>query len=92
MSKQGEKIAAMTISRDTGPGFDVDPYDVPRGTCPSCGSGRVRHHIIGYPPPPEARNTPRWVSWEGCLHPGYTRSCRACGARWLEDLDEDPGG
>jgi hypothetical protein len=80
----------MTFSPDMlPPSPEVEPYDVPRGTCPRCGSWRVRHHIIGFPPPPEARNTPRWVTWEGCIHPGYDRDCRACGLTWLDDFEED---
>jgi hypothetical protein len=77
----------MTLPPDQLGDVDIEPYDVPRGTCPRCGSGRVRHHIIGYPPPPEARHTPRWVAWEGCIHPGYDRDCRACGLTWLDDED-----
>jgi hypothetical protein len=67
---------------------DPEPYDVPRGTCPECGSGAVRHHVIGMPAHPEVMETaPAWVEFEGCVHPGYTRSCRACGLHWT---DEEP--
>jgi hypothetical protein len=85
-------IPAMTFSPDMlPPGPEAEPYDVPRGSCPRCGSRRVRHHIIGFPPPPDARpKTPRWVTWEGCIHPGYDRDCRACGLTWLEDDDTPP--
>jgi hypothetical protein len=79
----------MTLSRDTGPDSEAEAYDVPRGTCPGCGSRQVRHHLIGEPVDPSAMDrTPRWVVWEGCLHPGYTRSCRACRLTWMPDDDE----
>ena len=25
---------------------------------------------------------PEWVSWVGCIHPGYNRSCDDCGHTW----------
>ena len=74
------------------PDFDGDiaPYDVPRGTCPSCGSAEVTHLIIGMPMgPPEDLGDPPWVSWVGCLHPGYNRRCSACDHTW--DALPDPG-
>ncbi len=81
----------MTFSSDMmPPSHDVEPYDVPRGTCPRCGSGRVRHHVIGDLIDPEAmHHTPSWVVWEGCIHPGHTRSCRACGETWIAPEEDD---
>jgi hypothetical protein len=70
--------------------LEVEPYDVPRGTCSRCAGRGVRHHIIGMPAPPEAMGTiPKWVEWEGFIHPGYTRSCGASGLTWTEDDDDD---
>lgn len=60
-----------------------EPYDVPRGTCPSCGSGEVVHLIIGMPSGPDAGSgDPDWVRWVGCMHPGFERECSSCGATW----------
>ena len=60
-----------------------EPYDVPRGTCPSCGSGEVVHLVIGLPSGPGAGSgDPDWVSWVGCVHPGFDRECNSCGATW----------
>lgn len=28
---------------------------------------------------------PVWVAWVGCMHPGYTRRCEACGATWTPE-------
>ncbi len=65
---------------------DVAPYDVPRGTCPSCGSGAVRHLRIGLVVAREdATETPPWVDWVGCVHPGYDRQCEPCGLTWSAD-------
>lgn len=61
----------------------TEPYDRPRGTCPSCGDQHVRHLVIGYMAgPPATGGTPDWVSWVGCVHPGYDRTCDACGHTW----------
>lgn len=41
---------------------DFEPYDVPRGSCPRCGSNDIRHLVIGLPTGPEPMNsTPVWV-------------------------------
>lgn len=62
---------------------EYPPYDVPRGTCPRCGSADVRHLIIGMPSGPAVMDsTPEWVVWVGCLHPGYGRACDQCGLVW----------
>ncbi len=37
----------MTMS-DAIHGYEPEPYDLPRGTCPECGSGAVKHLVIGY--------------------------------------------
>lgn len=62
---------------------ESEPYDVPRGTCPRCGSNDVRHLIIGLPAGPEPMSgTPEWVDWVGCVHPGHDRECDHCGLVW----------
>ena len=30
-------------------GHEVESYDIPRGMCPRCGSGDIRHLLIGRP-------------------------------------------
>ena len=62
---------------------DFEPYDVPRGSCPRCGSNDIRHLLIGLPAGPEPMNsTPVWVEWVGCVHPGHDRECDSCGFAW----------
>jgi hypothetical protein len=62
---------------------DAVPHDVPRGTCASCGSDEVVHLVIGMPASAEAWGSgPDWVNWVGCVHPGWDRECRRCGACW----------
>jgi hypothetical protein len=64
-------------------GDAVESYDSPRGTCPRCGGGEVRHLIIGLPAGPEPMSrTPTWVDWVGCSHPGHDRECDTCGLLW----------
>jgi hypothetical protein len=78
----------MTFSREATYGDSDQPYDVARGTCWRCGSGEVRHHIMGMPSSPEAMDrAPDWVEWHAHRQPGFTRSCQACGQRW-SDTDE----
>ena len=73
----------MVISLGDEDADDVTAYDLPRGTCPACGGGQVRHLVIGLPADPEPlTSTPPWVEWVGCLHPGYDRECDRCGAQW----------
>jgi hypothetical protein len=61
----------------------IGVYDVPRGTCPACGSGEVIHLVIGMPSDADVlRGLPEWVQLVGCVHPGWERECAACGARW----------
>jgi hypothetical protein len=79
----------MTISPDAGPGYAPEPYDVPRGTCPSCRSGRVTHHVYGYPVDPLALDDlPAWVDHGGCVRMPWDRSCGACGATWDDDAGD----
>ncbi len=61
-------------------------YEGTRGTCPSCGSDEVTHLVIGMPAGPESgAEDPAWVAWVGCVHPGFTRRCEACGSTWTPD-------
>jgi hypothetical protein len=65
-------------------------YDVPRGTCPRCGTDRVVHLVIGMPAHSDDYGSgPDWVSWVGCVHPGFDRSCAECGLTWDSGLDDD---
>ena len=50
-------IPAMSIMSDAIYEPEPEPYDVPRGTCPECGSGAVKHFVIGYLVHPEAMET-----------------------------------
>ena len=80
----------MKSTADAAYGHEPEPYDVPRGTCPSCGSRAVKHLVIGYLEHPESmETTPAWVEWVGCMHPGYNRECRRCRLTWSEYGDED---
>lgn len=64
---------------------DSEPYDLPRGRCPHCGAGGIVHLVIGMPTGPRAMaESPPWVWWVGCLHPGYNRRCPACWGVWTE--------
>ncbi|CCH78209.1 hypothetical protein BN12_2620024 [Nostocoides japonicum T1-X7] len=68
-----------------------EPYNAPRGTCPSCGSGEVVHLIIGMPIGQDVMDgDPDWVHWVGCMHPGFDRECYACGATWNSRAVESP--
>ncbi len=63
--------------------LEREPYDVPRGLCPTCGSDDITHLVIGMPAGPEGvEGDPHWVSWIGCMHPGFDRECGSCGATW----------
>ena len=85
----------MSLPDMAAPDTGAEPYDVPRGTCPECGSRAVKHLVIGYLEHPEAMDTaPAWVEWVGCMHPGYNRECRRCGLTWSDygdDDEDDPG-
>lgn len=61
------------------------PYTEPRGTCPECGSSRVRHHRLGMQDPRTEPPAPDWVDWHGCLPPFGDRSCEVCDAFWHVD-------
>ena len=77
---------------ETWDGEPAPPYDVPRGTCPRCGSDQVVHLVIGMPATPEEFGSgPDWVSWVGCIHPGFDRSCADCGHTWDARLDDEDG-
>lgn len=84
-------MPAMPITSDGIYGHQPEPYDVPRGNCPECESGAVKHLVIGDLVHPEEMETaPRWVEWVGCMHPGYDRECRHCGLTWTADEDDEP--
>ncbi len=75
----------MTLNHLTLPPDDLEPEpdDVPRGICPTCGSGDITHLVIGMPLGPDVmQRDPDWVHWVGCVHPGYDRECGSCGATW----------
>ncbi|CAM3449954.1 hypothetical protein NODU109028_17485 [Nocardioides dubius] len=65
-----------------------------RDTCPTCSSEDVVHFVIGMPASSDdVEGSPEWERWVGCIHPGYDRECRTCGATWsspedYEDLDD----
>src|SRR4051794_39020348 len=63
--------------------LEREPYHVPRGICPTCGSGDITHLVIGLPTGPDVMTgDPDWVRWVGCVHPGYNRECTSCGSTW----------
>ncbi|GAA0969990.1 hypothetical protein ENKNEFLB_03888 [Nocardioides aquaticus] len=72
-----EQLADMTDPWSAAP---APSYDVPRGSCPRCGSGEVTHVLAGLPVGPV--ETPSWVAWVGCMPPGHDRACAECGLRW----------
>ena len=39
----------MMLPLDELDGHEVESYDIPRGTCPRCGSVDIRHLLIGRP-------------------------------------------
>ncbi len=64
-------------------------YDVPRGNCPSCGSGEVTHLVIGMSSgPTDMDGSPAWVCWVGCLDPGFDRQCSTCAASWSAPYED----
>jgi len=75
-------MRGMEILADIGPDSWAEPYDEPRGTCPECGSGRVRHHVAGAPMGEAMNRQPKWVRFHGCLPPVQNRECRACRVTW----------
>lgn len=81
-------VSSMMLSGE-GDRARSEPYRVPRGTCPKCGSSDVIHLIIGLPMDPEAgAGDPDWVHWIGCVHPGYARECITCGSNWIASQAE----
>lgn len=62
--------------------FPPEAYSAPRGTCPDCGSRKVRHVVAG---PFEDRSEikdPKWVDWQPDLLLYCDRECEACGLQW----------
>lgn len=73
----------MMLPLDELDGHEVEPYDIPRSTCPRCGSGDIRRLLIGRPTGPHPMNsTPDWVARVGCVHLGYDRERDDCGLAW----------
>ena len=73
------------------PGY-IAAYDVPRGTCPRCSTDQIVHLVIGMSTSDEVTTDEDWVSWVGCIHPGFDRSCAECGLTWdsrLRDEEDD---
>lgn len=82
----------LTVLEDRAVGLlaaELRGYDLPgpRGTCPSCGSLDVVHHLWGMPRGP---CPVEWVVQVGCvIEPGTTRrTCEHCGHGW-DPVDED---
>jgi hypothetical protein len=80
----------MTMS-DAINGYEPEPYDVPRGTCPECGSRAVKHLVAGVPGSPEwtMGSPPKWVEGVGCCLPLHNRECRRCGLEWRDHPDDE---
>lgn len=80
----------MTYSPDVIAGPWPEPYGLPRGTCPRCGSADVRHLVAGLPGTPEwtGGSTPEWVDGVGCLLPLHNRECDGCSLEWTDDGGE----
>ncbi len=72
-------------------GDELVQYDAGRGSCRRCGSGDVRHLMIGLLSGPPAPDVPAWVAFVGCCHPGYDRECEACGLRWTDAMPSAAG-
>jgi hypothetical protein len=82
-----EPIALPPNREELWPGV---PYEVPRGTCPRCGSDQVVHMIIGLlASGPDRLRVPSWACLLGCVHPGFDRSCAECGHTWDSGLDDE---
>ena len=70
--------------------WEDPPYAVPRGSCPRCGSGEIEHLVVGLPAGPDDHESESsWVSWVGCVHPGYDRICHGCGQTWVSGRPVD---
>ena len=86
-------MAAMMLPPDGREPLRPARYDVPRGTCPRCGTDQVVHLVIGMPSQSDdARIEPTWATWIGCRHPGFDRSCAECGHTWDSGLETDDDG
>lgn len=80
----------MVLPLDELDGHEVQSHDIPRGTCPRCGSRDIRHLLIGRPAGLKPMNsTQDWVAWVGCVHLEYDRECDDCGLAWS---NADPSG
>lgn len=79
-----EQLADMMDPWSAAP---ASSYDVPRGSCPRCGSGEVTHVLAGLPVGPV--ETPSWVAWVGCMPPGHTRECGQCRLLWVHAAEGD---
>lgn len=80
MSEPSSTFDHMMLPPDD---LEREPYHVPRGICPTCGSGDITHLVIGLPTGPDVMTgDPTWVRWIGCVHPGYDRECTSCGSTW----------
>lgn len=72
-------VISMYITESDQP---ASPYNAPRGSCPDCGSGEVRHVVAG---PFEDRSQvddPQWVDWRPDLVIHCDRECETCGLEW----------
>lgn len=78
----------------TGQQHEGDPshwHGRARGTCPTCGSGQVRHTVHGMPTPETYESAPDGIDFAGCcLVVGGDRSCDACGNQWSAPRGPDP--
>ena len=82
-------ISPQILPPVTGDRNEAVAYEVPRGTCPRCGTDQIVHLVIGMPTSADVMTGPDWVSWVGCIHPGFDRSCADCGLTWDSGLSDD---
>ncbi|MFC7458186.1 hypothetical protein ACFQS2_13425 [Brachybacterium sp. GCM10030267] len=66
------------------------PLEFPeRGTCPSCGSGEIVHHVRGLPDVLYVEAAPAWMVFGGCTMIGPDRTCSSCQHQWWGPYEED---